>query len=257
MELHTGVCRWNCAQIWSMQNRKVRFAVNERKGGETVELAEEWLDTNGDSPFFLFVHLFDPHQSYTPPEPFASQHPDNPYAGEIAYADSCVGRILDKLESLELDDSTVVILTSDHGEGLGEHGEKTHAYFIYQSTMRVPLIIKMPGGVENKEENTLASVVDIVPTVLDLLEIPPSSRLQGESLVESLFGTGNSLADRSVYCESLYATKFGCSPLFGLLQNDWKYVWTRRPKLYDLAQDPQEAKADAGPGAESDQEHGR
>ena len=116
--------------------------VLERPGGETTDVAIEWLEKNKDKRFFFFLHYYDPHTKYEPPEPFASQYASNPYAGEIAYTDHCIRQVLDKLKELGLYDSTLVIITSDHGEMLGEHGELTHMYFIYQGAIKVPLIIK-------------------------------------------------------------------------------------------------------------------
>ena len=129
-----------------------------------------------------------------------------------------------------------------YGESLGEHGEKSHAYFIYQSTVRVPLIIKVPGGAQGKTIDSPVSIVDVVPTVLGLLGIESPPQVQGENLAGYFFDEGEQAKGRSVYCESLYPTKFGCSALFGLIQGTWKYVWTKRPELYDLENDPAEMK---------------
>ncbi len=124
------------------------FYGNERRADEASRVAEQWLAEHQDEPFFLFLHYYDPHDAYRPPEPFAATFKDNLYAGEIAYVDHCINQVIEKLKKLGLYDSTLIIITSDHGEGLDEHFEKTHGYFNYHSTMRVPLIIKVPGGVE-------------------------------------------------------------------------------------------------------------
>ena len=123
----------------------------QRRGGETTAVALDWLEKNKDKKFFLFLHYFDPHLAYQPPEPFASQFAQNLYAGEIAYTDYCIGQVLGKLKKLDLYDSTLIIITSDHGEMLGEHAEQTHGYFIYQSAIRVPLFSNYQGKTSPQE----------------------------------------------------------------------------------------------------------
>ena len=120
--------------------------LEQRRGGETTDVALDWLKKNKDKRFFFFLHYFDPHQAYDPPEPFASRFASDLYAGEIAYTDHCIGKVVDKLKELGIYDSTLIIITSDHGEMLGEHGEVTHTYFIYQSAIKVPLIFKLPAN---------------------------------------------------------------------------------------------------------------
>ena len=215
---------------------------NERPAEEVSRTAMAWLDEHGEEPFFLFVHYFDPHGQYVPPEPYASRYRDHPYAGEIAYTDNCLGQVIDKLKSLGLYDSTLLVITADHAESLGEHGEQTHAYFIYQSTIHVPLIVKTPGGAQGKQVDQQVSIVDVVPTVLGLLGLLAPPQVQGEDLSRSLFGEDMPEGGRYLYCESLYPTKYGCNPLRGLVHDKWKYIWTVKPELYDLLRDPAEAK---------------
>ena len=116
----------------------------------------------------MFLHYFDPHAPYEPPEPFASRFGSNLYAGEIAYTDHCIGQVLDKLKELGLYDSTLIIVTADHGEMLGEHGESTHTYFIYQGAIKVPLIFRVPKQDKAVRIESIAGIVDIVPTVLEV-----------------------------------------------------------------------------------------
>jgi arylsulfatase A-like enzyme/Tfp pilus assembly protein PilF len=214
----------------------------ERKAQETSEFACRWLQENRDEKFFLFLHYFDPHDAYVPPEPFASKFADNLYAGEIAYTDYCIGRVIKKLKELGLYDSAFIIIVGDHGESLGEHAEETHGYFIYQSTVKVPLIFKLPGGSEPSIVSEPVAVIDIVPTILSILRIPVPTEVQGRDLSALFTKKQRGKKPSSIYCESVEATKYGCNPLFGLVQGQWKYIETTRPELYDLSRDPDETK---------------
>jgi arylsulfatase A-like enzyme/Tfp pilus assembly protein PilF len=215
--------------------------VSERRGEETSRLALEWLERHKDERFFLFLHYYDPHTDYAPPEPFASRFPESPYAGEIAYTDHCIGRVIEGLKDLGLYDSTLIIITSDHGEMLGEHGELDHGYFIYQSAIRVPLIFRLPGLQESRRIDDPAGIVDNVPTLCSILGIDAPEGVQGRDLSGS-FGDGEPLGEeRPLYCESLLATKYGASPLHGVVTDRWKYIRTTRAELYDLTEDSEEA----------------
>jgi arylsulfatase A-like enzyme/Flp pilus assembly protein TadD len=216
---------------------------HERRAKEVSQLAEKWLDEHiaTDENFFLFLHYFDPHYEYIPPEPFASTYADDPYAGEIAYTDHCIGSIMNKLKQLKLYDSTLIIITSDHGECFGEHGEYKHGYFIYNPAIKVPLIFKPPGKNAPKKIKDIAGLIDIVPTVLGYIHVPVPPQVQGKDL-SSCFAedTGKKEEERYFYCESLFPTVLGCNPLRGIIGSQWKYVQTTRPELYDLIADPQE-----------------
>jgi tetratricopeptide (TPR) repeat protein len=215
--------------------------VSERRGEETSHLALEWLERHKDERFFLFLHYYDPHTDYAPPEPFASRFPESPYAGEIAYTDHWIGRVIEALKDLGLYDSTLIIVTSDHGEMLGEHGELDHGFFIYQSAIRVPLIFRLPGLQKSQRIGDPVSIVDIVPTVCSILGIEAPDRVQGRDLSGS-FGDGEPLGEeRPLYCESLLATKYGASALQGVVTDRWKYIRTTRAEMYDLTEDPEEA----------------
>ncbi|MEE9371367.1 MAG: sulfatase-like hydrolase/transferase, partial [Sedimentisphaerales bacterium] len=215
-------------------------SIAQRRAGEATRFALEWLDRNKSKSFFMFLHYFDPHWPYEPPEPFDSVFADNLYAGEIAYADSCIGRVIRKLKNLGLYDSTLIIITSDHGEMLGEHGENTHGYFLYESVVKVPLIIKIPTGPKGKRIYDVVGLIDIVPTIYRCLQIPIPAHIQGQDLAGYVAGTGGAYEDRYLYCESLYPTKYGGNSLLAVTNNHWKYVQTTRPELYNLDEDPQE-----------------
>ncbi|MHC4707953.1 MAG: sulfatase-like hydrolase/transferase [Planctomycetota bacterium] len=219
------------------------WSQNERRGGEASRFARDWLEKHKSEKFFLFLHYFDPHDDYRPPEPFATIFKDNLYAGEIAYTDYCIGEVILKLKELGLYDSTLLIITSDHGEGLGEHTEQYHGFFVYNSTVRVPLIIRAPGGPKGKKVPDVVGLVDVVPTVCGLLGIEPPQVLHGKDL-SPLFRKGRKIQnnERYIYCESLQATLYGCSPLLGLVQDRWKYIHAPRPELYELDKDPHEGK---------------
>jgi len=214
----------------------------ERKGGQTTRLALDWLGRHKDEKFFLFLHYFDPHFDYEPPEPFASEFADNPYAGEIAYTDYCIGPVIQKLKELGLFDSSLIIITGDHGEMLGEHGELTHGYFIYESTIKVPLIFKLPGQKQAKEVEELVGLIDIVPTVCGLLDIAVPPQVQGKDLRPYLFGKSILSNERHIYTESLIPTKYNANTLLGVVTDKLKYIQTTRPELYDLVRDRQESK---------------
>ncbi len=224
-----------------VQNKKKQFSYNQRKAEETNRYANLWLEKYHRDKFFLFLHYFDPHNPYEPPEPFATDFADNLYAGEIAYTDYCIGQVIKKLKELSLYDSTLLIITADHGEMLGEHGEATHCYFIYESAIKVPLIMKIPDGPRNKIINDeVVGLIDIVPTVCSFLGITIPSSIQGKDLSGCFASQPVNTGKRYVYCESLYPTKYGCSPLLGVVGRRWKYIQTPKPELYDLTIDRKE-----------------
>jgi arylsulfatase A-like enzyme/Flp pilus assembly protein TadD len=212
----------------------------ERRGDEVARLANAWLDARGSEPFFLFVHLFDPHYPYEPPEPFAARFSGDPYVGEVAFADQCVGSVIETLKRLDLYDSTLIVVAGDHGEGLGEHGEPQHGYFVYCSTTRVPLVIRAPRGCRDVRVAQAVSLTDIVPTVLAQVGATVPLGLGGVDLSDHLSGRAVANEKRLVYSESLTATQFGCSPLLAVETGRWKYIQTSKPELYDLTADPGE-----------------
>ncbi len=213
----------------------------ERRGEQVSQRGIAWLQEHHEEPFFLFLHYFDPHFTYDPPEPFRSNFAADPYSAEIAYVDHCIGLVTDALNVLGVLDSTLIIVTSDHGEMLGEHGESTHTYFVYEAAVRVPLIFRLPGGIPGQRISEQVGLIDVAPTVVGLLDLPPMEQVQGADLSAVLSsGTAPDPA-RAFYLESIVPTTYGGNPLFGLLRKRWKYILTTRPELYDLDADPAEA----------------
>ncbi|MFZ0798625.1 MAG: sulfatase-like hydrolase/transferase [Terriglobales bacterium] len=225
----------------------------ERPGNVVADVALDWLAKNSQKKFFLWMHLYDPHAPYHPPEPYAKEYAGQPYDGEIAFADEQVGRLLRFLKEKGIYQNTVIVLCGDHGESLGEHGEKTHGFFIYNATMHVPLIIRLP---ENRlPENTApravgdpVSLVDLMPTVLAAVGLEIPSQVQGRSLLPELRGghadrehDDKAQRDRVLYGETfLPRIHFNWSELRGSENIKYHFIDAPRPELYDLAKDPGE-----------------
>ena len=206
----------------------------ERRAEQVVDKALGWLQSR-TGPWFLWVHLFDPHQPYDPPEPFRSRFRNDPYSGEVAYVDEALGRLLAKLEEKGPERNTITVFTGDHGESLGQHGESTHGYFAYNATLWIPLIIAAPGA---KPLTVRANVshVDIFPTVCELLHLDKPAPLHGRSLVPLL--EGKTLPDRDIYFEALTAyCNRGWAPLRGFISGTSKFMESPLPELYDLEKD--------------------
>jgi choline-sulfatase len=214
---------------------------SERRAGEVVDAALAWLGQPHERPFFAWVHLYDPHAPYEPPEPYDHRLAD-PYDGEIAYADEELGRLVAFLDEQHLRGSTPVVLTSDHGEGLGEHGEDEHLLFVYDATLHVPLILSWPGVLpEGERVPGQFRSVDLVATTLELMHVPASG-VGGTSRAAALRHATRLPASES-YAESLYGSlHFGYAPLRALRTGGWKYVEAPRAELYDLAADPGETR---------------
>lgn len=212
----------------------------ERRGDETTDFAIKWLEENKDQKFFFFLHYYDPHAKYEPPEPFATKYTGNQYAGEVAFVDHCIGQVIEKLKKLDLYDSSLIIITGDHGEMLGEHGEEDHTYFIYQSAIKVPLIFKLPGYSKSRKIDHTAGLIDIVPTICGLLGIETPAPVQGEDLSPYILQKQTPNQKKYLFCESLTPTRFNANPLLGVVTDRWKYIQTTRPELYDLETDPRE-----------------
>jgi arylsulfatase A-like enzyme/Flp pilus assembly protein TadD len=221
----------------------------ERRGDETVDRLLGWLKAHhsgrGESPpFFVWLHLYDPHSDYNPPEPFHSRYAGHLYDGEVAYVDSQLARLFDYFRQAGLYDRTLVILLSDHGESLGEHGEDEHGFFVYNSTLHVPLIFKPPRGeAPPRVVRRPVGTVDVAPTLLDLLHIqdPIRRQFQGRSLASLILGKGGAAAEQAVYAETYYPhDSFGWSPLTTLVGSRYAFIDVPHPELYDLAKDPAE-----------------
>ncbi|HXY42152.1 MAG TPA: sulfatase-like hydrolase/transferase, partial [Vicinamibacteria bacterium] len=208
----------------------------ERDAAATTDAVLRWLEAPGEAPFFAWVHYYDPHAPYEPTPPFAERFAAHPYDGEVAFVDEQLGRLLSRLETKRLLARTVVLVTADHGESLGEHGEKTHGIFVYDSTVRVPLIAAGPGLPQGVVPRTLARSVDIAPTLLGLAGLRSPSVGDGRPLP-----TSTTAAGEPAYVESLAPLlHLGWSPLRAWRTGRWKLIDAPRVELYDLGADPGE-----------------
>ena len=221
------------------------FRVPERRGADTVAAAVRWIDAapagqSGDRPWFAWVHVYEPHFPYAPPEPYASRYADRPYFGEVAAADAALGPLLQRALDGASPRPTLVVLTGDHGEGLGEHGEMTHGLFAYEATLHVPLILYQPRLLTPRVVATPVRHVDILPTILDAIGAPPPASLDGQSLLP--LAAGGATAPTVTYFESLSASiNRGWAPLHGVARGSLKYIDLPTAELYDVATDPAEA----------------
>lgn len=221
-----------------------RYTSLERRGDEVVSRALAWIKKQGDAPFFVWIHLFDPHAPYEAPEPFGSQFKAAPYDGEIAYTDAVMGKLFDQLRASKLYEGSVIAVMADHGEALGEHGERGHGVFLYDQTIRVPLIFKLPGqAAAGKRIDTRVELVDVLPTVLEAVGVSVPKEVQGRSLMAE-FGKGGKAKegeDRQAYSETDYPRgSFGWSPLRSLRTGKYLFVQAPRQELYDDTSDPGE-----------------
>ena len=210
----------------------------ERRAGESVTRALAWLQKNPRGPFFFWLHLYDPHSPYDPPEPWHTQYQSHPYDGEIAYADHELGRVITWLKRNRLYDPSLIVFLSDHGESLGEHGEHEHGFFVYNSTVHIPLIVKPPAGSGFRPGRVSRAVetIAIAPTLLRLAGIHDS--IEKEIHSHSLLGVD---AEDEAYSETFYPfSSFGWSPLHALQTSRYQYIDAPKPELYDLTVDPEE-----------------
>lgn len=228
----------------------------EIPGGVTAGRAAEFIAAHAEArrtgresrPFFLFVHFFDAHAPYAPPSPYRERHASDPYAGEIAYQDACLGIVLDRLEAAGEARRTLVWVVSDHGESLGAHGEDTHSLFIYDVTQRAVSVLRLPPsdsrflrGDPRLVVSDATGLVDVAPTLLDVLGLPVPAGLDGSSTRSLLEGGVDS--DRFVYCETYSPyIAYRWSPLVGVRSATWKYIRAPHPELYDLVADPGEER---------------
>jgi choline-sulfatase len=222
------------------------FTDYQRTAARVEERAGPWIEraAGGPKPFFAWVHFYDPHSPYTPPPPYNTRYAKRPYDGEVAYTDEVLGKLLDRLAKAGVADRTLVVVTSDHGEALGEHKEDEHGFFVYDAEIRVPLILRMPGrigaGVRAKTE---ARSIDLVPTILDLAGTPAAAPrgLPGHSLVPAMATPDKADPQVVSYSETLFPRlHFGWSDLRAVRMGGWKYIQAPRPELYDLTKDPGE-----------------
>ncbi|HEU5182135.1 MAG TPA: sulfatase-like hydrolase/transferase [Candidatus Polarisedimenticolia bacterium] len=223
------------------KTRQIGF--RERRAEEVSRRGNEWLATVGQRRFFLWLHFFDPHAPYDPPPPLADRFPHAPYDGEVAYVDQEIGRVLEKLESLGQLSKTVIVLVADHGEGLGDHGEATHGVFLYESTIRVPMILSLPGPLpRGRRVATPVRTIDLMPTLLRLVDLPAPEELQGTSLLPLTSRRPPDLLLKSLSESLLPRENYGWSELSALRIGDWKFILAPRQELYDLRTDPGEKK---------------
>ncbi|MFA5910477.1 MAG: sulfatase-like hydrolase/transferase [Vicinamibacterales bacterium] len=243
--------RWGIAQgfdhyfdAFDLANYEMAAGLDaaQRPGSEVVDHALAWLDEDRDRPFLAWVHLYDPHSPYTPPEPYRSRFPatmQGAYDAEIAATDAQIGRLLDRLrESGRLDD-TIVVVVADHGESLGEHGEQQHGFFVYDAAVRIPLIVAGPG-VPARAVPEQVRIVDVMPTVLDLVGAAVPSEVQGVSLMP--LGRGEEM-DLLGFSETWYPRyHYGWSELTAVRDGRYKFIAAPRRELYDTQADPGETR---------------
>jgi arylsulfatase A-like enzyme/thioredoxin-like negative regulator of GroEL len=234
-------------------SRSILELLDKRRGGwlegaqrpaeEITRNGIEFLRESAGRPFLLWLHYFDPHVPHDPPEPFKSQIAASPYHAEIRRADHHVGLVLDELERLGLRERTIVVLTADHGEGRDEHDEDTHSFFVYDTTMRVPLVFWGAAAIpRGRRVSSLVRLVDVAPTIVDLLGLPPLEGAQGVSLRPLLEDPGADLG-LTGYGESFEPTlTFGSSVLRFVRLGNWKYIHKLEPELYDVSADPGETR---------------
>lgn len=213
----------------------------QRPGAETVAAAIRWVDQQESSRFFLFVHIYEPHRPYSPPPQYAGK---NPYDGEVDYSDSIVGALLEHLRQKDLYDRATIILLSDHGEGLGDHGEDEHGIFLYRETIQVPLVVKLPrsrGG--NRRVPDPVQHIDLLPTILDLTGATAPGEWRGRSLEPLLEGTGR-VSETGIYAEAMSPRyHFGWSELYAIGDARYRFIRAPRDELYDIVKDPAETSS--------------
>ena len=215
-----------------------RYKTIERRAGDVLARTIAWLNKNKQSPFFIWVHLYDPHAPYDPPPPYDKQFKD-PYDGEIAYADASLGKLFQYLRQRGLYDGSLIVVMSDHGESLGAHGEAMHGIFLYDETIHVPLLFKLPGQLlAGKRVSSRVRLVDVAPTLLSMLSIPLPPTFQGESLVPRMKSAAKTSTDLPAYAETEYPHRaFGWSSLRAMRTGKYLFIRAPRRELYDQIQD--------------------
>jgi choline-sulfatase len=229
--------------LYGSRNASRDLTFVERKADDVNAKALAWIESPRTERFFAWIHYFDPHAPYEPPAPYDAAYRGHEYDGEIAYTDAVIGRLLRRLDDRGLTDRTLIVLTADHGESLGEHEEATHGIFIYDATLRVPLVFSRQGTVPaGKVVQRPVGSIDIVPTILAVLGIPPPPSVQGASLLPAMQTAGET-GGGETYIESLSGwLDRRWAPLQGIRSADWKFIDAPQPELYDLKSDPGERK---------------
>ncbi|MGA1841728.1 MAG: sulfatase-like hydrolase/transferase, partial [bacterium] len=220
---------------------EAKLSQKERRAETVTRAAIKWLERVGDENFFLWIHYFDPHDAWSPPPPYSNDYASNPYDGEIAYADYWLGKLLDKLDSKRLTQNTLIVLAGDHGEGLGDHHERTHGIFIYDTTIWVPLIFSCPRILpKSRRISSLVRLVDITPTILEIIAYKIPEHMQGVSLSPWMLKKAK-MPELAIYCETFYPkSTHNWSPLKGIRTETWKYIEAPVKELYRLDKDPHE-----------------
>ncbi len=211
---------------------------DERPGAETVKRLESFADSNPGKPLFLFLHLYEPHTPYLAAEPFRTEYASRPYDGEVAASDAAVGGFLAHLKKSGLYNRAIIVFASDHGEGLGDHGEDEHGVFLYRETIRVPLFVKFPGSRgAGSRVRAPVGLIDVFPTIAETAGVPDDGGRPGLSL--SRLAGPSAPATRRIYSETLYPRlQLGWSDLAALTDDRFSYIEAPRPELYDLVADP-------------------
>jgi tetratricopeptide (TPR) repeat protein len=233
----------DCFQVYDDDTGGLGGSGEQRSGAATFERARSWLGGVAKQPFFLFLHLYEPHAPYAPPEPFARQFAD-PYDGEVAAADAVVGELVAELRRLGRYEDALIMLVSDHGEGLGDHGELRHGVLLYQETIRVPWILKLPHGAWRGRRLTgPVSLADLAPTLLEAVGIAPESGTDGLAI----FGSRRDADRTPIYVETWYPRlRLGWSELAAMIDRRYSTISGPKPELYDLEHDPGERHDLAG-----------
>ncbi len=219
------------------QGGRDRFKTVERRADQVVTRALEWFEHNSAYPFFVWIHLYDPHQPYDPPAPYAARFGSDPYDGEIASMDAALGKLFSYLKGHALDSASLIAVMADHGEALGQHGEEAHGIFLYDETIRVPLLLKLPQDrFAGRRVGSPVRLVDVAPTVAEVLGIPVPEEMQGESLLRTLSAGAPA---RDIYSETDYPKQgFGWSAISSLRAGEYLFVQAPRRELYDTSLDP-------------------
>ena len=244
----------------SRRSGEDRFHTLERRAGDVVARALAWLKKGPREPFFLWIHLYDPHDPYDPPAPYAARYAKAPYDGEVAYVDASVGNLLAALRAKGLYDGALIAVMADHGEAFGEHGERRHGIFLYDETIHVPLLFKLPGAQPgSKRIEARVGLVDVTPTILQVVGVPLPPTVQGESLLgmmkQASLSTQRKTSeassraqttpnpDRPLYAETDYPRRaFGWSPLRALRVSKYLFVKAPERELYDQVADPEASR---------------
>jgi len=242
-----GYDTYDAGFSWQNFTPATRYQTMERRAGDVIDHAVSWLDKHREGPFFIWVHVYDPHSPYDPPQPYKTRYAKALYDGEIAYVDSAMGKFFQQLKAKGIYDNTEIVLTADHGESLGAHGEEEHGVFLYDETIHVPLVVKLPQGESaGKRIEDRVELADVLSTVLGTVDIPVPDQVQGQSLLGFLepgTAAGDAAArrwqNRGAYSQSDYEhITFAWSALQSLRSGKYLFVQAPRRELYDEDVDP-------------------